>query len=173
MRDEPKIRPSKEPLSFRQRIKEDNHSQYKPSTVGEISHDADDGTGLDILSILDALPFYVLLIDEDHFILEANNAVKTQLGVKPKDIIGKYCPKVIHDLDGPFPGCPLEEAVEAGHGIEREFFDEKTGHWINSAIYPTKEWTQDNKRIYFHMVTDITRIGKRGRKKEASQGSTR
>jgi PAS domain S-box-containing protein len=156
MKDKPRRQPSKEPESYRQRVEKSKGSQYEPTAAGDKSHGAGIGARLDILDILDALPFYVLLVDEEHFIIEANSAVKTQLGVEPKDIIGKYCPKVIHDLDGPFPGCPLEESVETGLATEWEFLDEKSGRWLNSAIYPIRGWTQDKKRVYFHMVTDIT-----------------
>ena len=65
---------------------------------------------VDISEILDALPFYVLLVDENHNILQANSKVREHLNVEPREIIGKYCPKVIHGIDGPFEGCPLEEA---------------------------------------------------------------
>ena len=53
-------------------------------------------TELRISDVLDALPFYVLLIDEDHHILQANVAVRDQLGFEPEAIIGKYCPKIIY-----------------------------------------------------------------------------
>lgn len=109
-----------------------------------------------IPDILDALPFYTMLVDAQHHILLANSAVQTHLGVLPEDIIGKYCPKVIHGLDGPFPGCPLEEAVEKGQAVVHEVLDQKTGRWLRSAIYPTKGVTADGKQVYFHMVTDIT-----------------
>src|SRR5512146_1619176 len=39
-----------------------------------------EGHGLEVSDILDALPFYVLLVDDQHHILEANNAVVRQLG---------------------------------------------------------------------------------------------
>lgn len=111
---------------------------------------------LDFLDILDVLPFYVLLIDSDHRIINANKAVQNELGLDPKQIIGGYCPKVIHGLDTPFYGCPLEESVEKGKVVEREVFDRNKERWVNSAIYPTNRYTQSGKRIYFHMVTDIT-----------------
>jgi PAS domain S-box-containing protein len=111
---------------------------------------------LKILDVLNALPFYVLLIDEDHQILEANIAVSTQLGVKREDILGGYCPQVIHRMDSPFPGCPLEESVEKNHDIERELFDAVSSRWVVSAVYPVGAVTRGNKRIYLHMVTDIT-----------------
>jgi PAS domain S-box-containing protein len=110
----------------------------------------------DILDILDALPFYVMLIDEHHHILEANRAVQAQLGLKPEDIIGKYCPEVVHGLSEPWYACPLEEAVRKGKPVEREALDQKSGRWIRSAIYPTRRSTPDGSRILFHMVSDIT-----------------
>ncbi len=112
---------------------------------------------LDVLGVLDSLPFYVLLVDSDHHIIMANSAVTKHLGKKPEDIIGGYCPKVIHGLDGPWYACPLEEAVEKGVGIEREVFDKEARRWINSAIYPTNVYIQGGKRVFFHMVTDVTK----------------
>ncbi len=116
----------------------------------------DSDFSLTISDILDAVPFYVLLVNEDHYILQANRAVRAALGFEAKDIVGKYCPKAIHDVDGPFPGCPLEEAVEKGQAVEREVFDDKSERWLLSAIYPTGGLTTEGKRIFFHMVTDIT-----------------
>ena len=123
----------------------DKHKRKAPSVI------------LDVLGVLDALPFYVLLVDSDHYIIMANSAVRNHLGKKPEDIIGGYCPKVVHGLDEPWYACPLEEAVEKGVGIEREVFDRESRRWINSAIYPTDVYIQGGKRILFHMVTDITR----------------
>ncbi len=108
------------------------------------------------MDILDALPFYVMLIDEHHHILEANSAVQAQFRLKPEDIIGKYCPEVVHGLSEPWYACPLEEAVRKGQPVEREALDEKSGRWIRSAIYPTGKLTPDGSRILFHMVSDIT-----------------
>jgi PAS domain S-box-containing protein len=111
---------------------------------------------VDVLDILDALPFYAMLIDENHYILEVNKAVHTVLGIKREDILGKYCPLVIHGLKTPFPGCPLEESVEKNKAVERELYDRNTGRWVVSAVYPTGAFTRDGRRIYFHMVTDVT-----------------
>lgn len=109
-----------------------------------------------IITILDALPFYVMLIDESHHILLANKAVRDQLQVSPEEILGQYCPQAIHGLKGPFPGCPLEEAVAAGKGAERELYDKRNGRWVNSAVYPTGLKTQGGKDVFYHMTFDIT-----------------
>ena len=70
-----------------------------------------------ILKVINNLPFYVMLLDADHHILLVNKAIKEHLDIDPDQIIGGYCPKVVHGLNGPFPGCPLEEAVETGHAV--------------------------------------------------------
>ena len=126
------------------------------SSENELRPSLDTEIGLDILDFQDNLPFYVLLVDEDHNIWQANDAVLAQLGVEPKDIIGKYCPKVVHDLDGPFDGCPLEDSSRTGEAIERDLFDEKSGRWLRSGIYPTKKLAPNGKKLFFHMVLDIT-----------------
>ena len=111
---------------------------------------------INILDVLDAFPFYVMLVDEDHYILEANRAVYNHLGVKREDVLGHYCPKVIHGLNKPFPGCPLEASAESNQALERELQDPETGYWVVSAIYPTNILTANKKRVFLHMVTDVT-----------------
>ncbi|MBT3363196.1 MAG: GAF domain-containing protein [Chloroflexi bacterium] len=110
----------------------------------------------DLKQVIDAMPSYVLLIDEDHCILMANQAVQSQLGLKPDDLIGGYCPKVVHGLDHPFPGCPFEEAVVSGESVEKELYNPDWGSWLMSAVYPTGLKTDYGKRIYLHTVRDIT-----------------
>jgi PAS domain S-box-containing protein len=131
-------------------------SPQKPQKVAKKKESDSRGIGLNVSDILDALPFYVLLIDEEHRILQANRAVQAQLGVAPEDIIGKYCPTVIHGRDKPIDACPLEEAVKINQAVEREIFDAVSGRWIRSAIYPTRGLTADGGRIFFHMISDIT-----------------
>lgn len=105
--------------------------------------------------LMDALPFYVLLVDEHHNIIMANAAVTEHLGVKPENIIGGYCPEVIHGTKGPWYACPLEQAVSSNEAVVIESQDQTTGRWINSAMYPVPG-PSTGPRIFFHMVTDIT-----------------
>jgi PAS domain S-box-containing protein len=114
------------------------------------------GSNLAILDILNALPFYVIIVDEEHNILEANEAVYTHLGVKREEVLGKYCPKIIHGIDEPFQGCPLEEAAGTNSAVERELFDQRSGRWVSSAVYPIKTQGWNGKKIFLHIVTDIT-----------------
>ncbi|NOZ59264.1 MAG: PAS domain-containing sensor histidine kinase [Euryarchaeota archaeon] len=107
--------------------------------------------------LFDALPFYMMLVDEEHNILLANRAISRDLGVVPEKVVGGYCPKVVHNMDEPYPGCPLEEAVEMGHRtVEKELYNEDFGRWVKSAVYPTELRTEEGKVVYVHMVFDIT-----------------
>ena len=109
---------------------------------------------LKISDILDSLPFYVMLVDDQHHILLANQAVQHALGVSPTEIVGKYCPEAIHGTHEVWPACPLEESLVKNIGVEREAVDDHTGRWILSSIFPVKK-TTDGGTIFFHMVTDI------------------
>lgn len=111
-----------------------------------------------ILDVLDSLPFYVMLIDRNHRILLVNQATRNRLQREPDEILGKFCPKVVHGLDEDevYPGCPLAEAVETGAAVEHEHFDKKQGIWVRTAVYPTRSYMPDGERIYLHMIVDIT-----------------
>ena len=106
--------------------------------------------------MMDSLPFYVMLLDERHRILLVNQATANAAGKPAQELAGKYCPKEIHGLSGPFPGCPLEEAVNTGAPVEREFHDEQHGAWVRSAVYPSDLHTPGGRRVFVHMTHDIT-----------------
>lgn len=106
--------------------------------------------GLDMQALIDSFPYYVLIIDEDHHILMANHAVRRDLKVLPEDIIGGYCPSIVHGLDDPYPGCPLERAVAEDEDIETTFYDEERGARVRSSVYFTGFKTPQGKRIYLH-----------------------
>lgn len=106
------------------------------------------------LQILDALPFYVFLIDEHHHIVLANKATRTALQVEPEDIVGGYCPQVIHGQDH-YAGCPVDEAVKKGEAVEREVFNHKVGRWFKTTAYPTDCRSADGGRIFYHTIQDI------------------
>ena len=109
-----------------------------------------------IQNIIDALDFYVLLVDDSHHIVLANDATNRTLGLDNCQIVGKYCPRLIHGIEGNFPGCPLEIAVKSGNAEIAEFYDPQHGRWMDSRIYPTIFRTQSGRGVYLHMVFDIT-----------------
>ena len=76
-----------------------------------------------IQDIINILPSNVMIVDEDHNILLVNDTMLTAAEKSKEEIIGCYCPKLIHGFDEPFPGCPLEEALEKGQNVEKDLFD--------------------------------------------------
>jgi PAS domain S-box-containing protein len=114
------------------------------------------GAEQDIRHVLDAFPFYVLLVDSGHNILAANGAVRRDFGLNAEKLIGAYCPAVLHGCSEPIAECPLTEAIKSGNAIEREVFEAGSARWVNSAVYPTSLVASDGKPVYLHLVRDIT-----------------
>ena len=153
-------RTAKQSASESEDLSREAERAQRPPAEGADLKDVPQGTRatpeLRVSDILEAFPFYVMLVDDRHRILQANAAVQEQLGLAPEDVVGKYCPRVIHGIDGPWYACPLEEAAETGEAVEREVLDRATGRWVRSAIFPTARFTAGGRRIYFHAVADIT-----------------
>ncbi len=146
---------AKESATFQRLWLGPNCSQLKRASVAN-GHPRLDSNLEQVLSdIIDSLPFHVLLLDAQRRILQVNQAVQIYLGLEPQDIIGKHCPKVMHGAGEPFYACPLKEAVEKDQPVEIETLDRKSGRWVNEAIYPTRGFTRDYRRIYLGLVIDI------------------
>lgn len=105
---------------------------------------------------MDAIPFYVLLVDSEHHILAVNHAVKRDLGLSPEQAVGAHCPIVVHSSSIPIAECPLVEAIEKGGAVEREVFDSRDARWMKLAVFPTPLLTGDGKPVYLHFAHDIT-----------------
>jgi diguanylate cyclase (GGDEF)-like protein/PAS domain S-box-containing protein len=108
------------------------------------------------VGILDALPFYVLLVDSTHSLYFANKAVRETFGLSLEEITGQFCPQLVHGMDS-YPGCPVREAIRTNSYCEKEHFAEELGgRWLLAAAYPTGVKTEKGHDIYFHTVRDIT-----------------
>lgn len=114
-----------------------------------------DSIGGSAAAIMDSLPFYVMLVDEKHNIVYANSTIRKTTGLSIHEITGKYCPRLIHNLDGPYPGCPVEEAVATNLPVEKVFYNEDISRWVKSTAYPVDLYTREGHRIYFHMTFDV------------------
>ncbi|GAB4245436.1 MAG: hypothetical protein Kow00129_05370 [Thermoleophilia bacterium] len=110
----------------------------------------------DLRRTLDALPYYVMLVDEEHRVLFVNRAIAEAWNTEPEDLFGRYCPEAIHGLEDPYPGCPLEQAVAFGENVEKEFHLEESGSWVLSGIYDTGLTTELGRRVYLHTLVDRT-----------------
>lgn len=107
-----------------------------------------------LMQVMDALPYYVMLVDEHHHIVLANKAVREALGVTPEEIIGGYCPQAVHGMTE-YPHCPVTEAVIRSAPVEYEVYDEDHGRWFKTCAYPTDLRSPDGGRIFYHTIQDI------------------
>jgi PAS domain S-box-containing protein len=114
------------------------------------------------IEVLDALPHYALVIDEDHTILAANTASRRDLGQPGASLIGQTCTRVVHGQDEAHPDCPLGKADGGCH----ENLVEERGCWLRAAVYPLGYRTRAGKRIYLHTAKDVT-AEQRARLKQA------
>jgi PAS domain S-box-containing protein len=118
------------------------------------------GAGPQIQNVLDALPFYVILVDSDHHIVAVNQKVLNDFKVTSEQLVGAYCPSAIHKCNSPIPECPLMGASEKGEPVERELFDAKNARWMQTAAFPTRLVNEDGKPVFLHFVRDITEVKK-------------
>ena len=107
--------------------------------------------------VLDAMPDIAMLVDSGHRIVYANRACRAAVKWSLEELVGAFCPRVMHGMDAAYPGCPLEESIDAGCvAIGKEVHLKEIGRWVYSAVYPTGETTPEGKPIFLHTVRDIT-----------------
>jgi len=109
-------------------------------------------------SLLDAFPFYAFVLDENHRIIFANSKLLNDLNVVEEQVRGSYCHNIIHKTVLPVDECPLEETITSGGPVERKFFDKNLNKWILSTIFPIMRKTEDGKKLFLHLIQDVTHI---------------
>lgn len=127
----------------------------KRYSKGAVSAELEGGAIL--LKLLDSLPYYVMLVDEDHDILLVNKALREEYGMEPTEVIGGYCPEVIHGASGPIPKCPLEESARMENPQPASSIFSEGGRWLKSAVYPVNDLDHKGKNVFFHTIHDITK----------------
>jgi len=60
----------------------------------------------------DAIAGLVFIQDKDFKIIKANKVFCDALKLKPEQVIGKKCYKVLHKSDKPWPECPFEKTLK-------------------------------------------------------------
>ena len=109
----------------------------------------------DIQRILDAMPFYVLLVDSGHNILAASESVKVDFDLNLDRFVGSYCPLSVQNRELTTEQCPLMEACARGEVVEREILSPRNGRWMKLSIYPTSLVTSDGKPVFMHFAQEI------------------
>lgn len=141
----------------------DNQQRCEARPPGSSGHDAmATGCGrqhdesITARDILDAIPTCAMLVDEEHRVILPNKVIRESLKVGSGEAEGEDRPRVVPRLGECLPDCPLEEAVATCRPIERRLFDGRTGCWVDVAVYPTGARTREGRRVFLHLVRDVT-----------------
>ena len=86
-------------------------------------------------ALLAGLPHAMVLIDEDRNLLLSNQD-PVEMG-QPRSCARGACHWELHRVPQPVAGCPLDEVLETGIGVEHGILDPLTGRWVRIGIYPT------------------------------------
>jgi PAS domain S-box-containing protein/diguanylate cyclase (GGDEF)-like protein len=136
-------------------IHECHHAKHRKQNVTKREFTKTDAVS-GIQAIIDSLPAYVIILDEQHRIVAANKLMRDKYGKGSKSIENAYCQKLIHGTKSPYPGCPLEDVKITNKPLETELFDKKSSRWLRSTIYPMNMTADDGRKLYLHTIFDIT-----------------
>ncbi|MBT3388701.1 MAG: PAS domain S-box protein [Desulfobacula sp.] len=106
----------------------------------------------------DAMSDWVCVINKDHEITQSNKACEALINLSPDQVVGKHCYEIVHSMDVPILGCPLEKAIKTNRLESMEF---KTGdnRWLQVTVDPIKIGTNNDR--FVHIVRDITEAKER------------
>ena len=105
--------------------------------------------------IMDAVVDFVFLVDTNFRIMKVNKALCEALKKEPKELIGRFCFKVLHNTDEPIPNCPNRETLITKKPATRKIDDPHLGVSLSISNSPIFD---DNGELVgcVHIAKDIT-----------------
>jgi PAS domain S-box-containing protein len=106
--------------------------------------------------IFQAVGHPTIILDSEHKVIAANQAVLNKTGKLEKELIGKKCYEIFHGKDQIQDGCPLEKMICSGHieTVEMEM-EALQGTYLVSCTPVLDENGKIEKII--HIATEITK----------------
>ena len=103
----------------------------------------------------DSISDYILVLDKDHNIIRANKAIADALNMPFKEMLGKKCYKLLHNIEEPHKNCPYKETLETKETITRELFEPNLDSYLEITTSP---FFNENGEIegIVHVAKDIT-----------------
>lgn len=102
----------------------------------------------------DSVTDMVSIHSNDFKVLKANAAFINALKMKPEDIIGQTCYRLVHGTDQPPPSCPLFKAQQPS---TVNFFEPRLGMDLEVTTAPVPDMKEGMPK-YVHIMRDITQI---------------
>ena len=111
----------------------------------------------------DAITSLISIHDRNFRITRLNKAFANNFGVKPAELIGKYCWQIVHGTDGPSEMCPHQKTLKTGEPATVEYFEPHLGIYLEVATSPIFD-SRGEVIASVHVARDVT-----GRKKMDEQ----
>jgi PAS domain S-box-containing protein len=118
-------------------------------------------------TIIDGIKDQIMVVDRDYRINDVNKWLIKRLGKSKHEIVGKYCYRVLHNLDGPcnLPNhpCPVQETLKTGEPCEvlHTHFKDREVSYHRVIAYPIFD-EQGVVTQVVEMARDITEWKKSG-----------
>ncbi|MFC2059940.1 ATP-binding protein, partial [Chloroflexota bacterium] len=78
----------------------------------------------------------VSIHDRDFKLVRVNKTFADTMGMKPEELIGKKCYKVLHDRNEPWPNCPHQQTLETKKPRRVEYFEPLLGIDLEVSTSP-------------------------------------
>lgn len=104
----------------------------------------------------DAMSDSLALIDAEYRLTRVNKAMARLVGVHPRDLVGRKCFEVVHNLKEPWPDCPHRRTLELGESVSAEVVDPNVGIPLHITCSPLRD--SDGRVVgSIHIARDISR----------------
>lgn len=118
-------------------------------------------------AILDLVKESIFYMDTDMKILYANKVGGESIGMRPEQMVGRYCYEAYHGRNEPCPDCNIMKVIETNQAqVEERVFPD--GILRLSRAYPVRNDARDLLGV-FEMGLDITELKKAKEKLQKSQ----
>ncbi len=105
--------------------------------------------------IFDAISDLIMILDDEHRVLQVNKAIIDALGMTEQEMLGRYCFEFMHGKDSPPDFCP--HAQLCAHEKEHcaEVFEPRLGGTFDIRVFPLL--VEDGRvRKVVHVARDLT-----------------
>jgi PAS domain S-box-containing protein len=103
----------------------------------------------------DSVPDLIAILDHEHRIVRANQAMAQRLGLTPQECVGQFCYRCVHGTTQPPAFCPHSLAVTDGRGHTAEVHEDHLGgDFLVSTTPLHDEWGRWIGSV--HVARDIT-----------------
>jgi PAS domain S-box-containing protein/putative nucleotidyltransferase with HDIG domain len=103
----------------------------------------------------DAIPEMILLMDTEFRVLRANKAAHQGLGMKPGQIAGQSCFRLIHGAEEPPDYCPHLRAKTTGEPQAARIEEPHLGRTLSMSVFPVKD-DEGGVVSVLEVINDVT-----------------